>query len=237
LRGPFAGPEVVMTKRSYRWLLILLAAGGLSADLFTKYRVFRWLHHGEQEARDGRFEAWTTTPRWTGDGQHYLYGGRYDVVPGWFGLIAEYSDEKPSDGSLNSFQTWSAPKMPRVNQGALFGMGNGYGMQANTVYAVISVLAAIGIVVWTLLRGKTADGWISAALGLILGGTVGNLFDRVVFHGVRDFLYFYKIDWPVFNVADCCLVCGAIMLVLHAVFAPNPAKASVEPPAPIQPAI
>ncbi|MFK5173441.1 signal peptidase II, partial [Propionibacterium freudenreichii] len=38
----------------------------------------------------------------------------------------------------------------------------------------------------------------------------------------RDFLFFYKIDWPVFNVADCCLVCGAIMLVLHAVFVKPP---------------
>jgi signal peptidase II len=62
-----------------------------------------------------------------------------------------------------------------------------------------------------------------AALGLILAGTVGNLYDRLVFHGVRDFLYFYKIEWPVFNVADCCLVVGAGLLLLQALLAsPKP---------------
>jgi lipoprotein signal peptidase len=214
-----------MAKRSYVWLLVALAAVGLTVDLVSKYRVFRWLHHGQQEAKDGAFEAWTVAPRWAGGGNQYVHGGRYDVLPGWFGLIAEYTDETPCECSLNGLQTWSAPKMPRVNQGALFGMGGEYGGQANKIYAAVSVLAVVGIVVWAVLRGRRADGWMSAALGLILGGTAGNLFDRVVFSGVRDFLYFYKIDWPVFNVADCCLVCGAVMLVLHAVFAPNPDQA------------
>lgn len=210
-----------MTKRSYRWLLVALAVVGLTSDLVTKYRVFRWLHNEGRPAQDGRFESWITAPRWNGGGEQFLYGGRYDVLPGWFGLIAEYTPDDPCDCALSGLQTWSAPKMPRVNQGALFGMASGYGSQANTVYAGISVLAALGIIVWTCLRGSRVDGWISAALGLVLGGTIGNLYDRIVFNGVRDFLYFYKIDWPVFNVADCCLVCGAIMLVLHAFLVPQ----------------
>ena len=61
--------------------------------------------------------------------------------------------------------------------------------------------------------------WLMAALGLILGGTVGNLYDRLVFNGVRDFLYFYYIEWPVFNFADCCLVVGAGLLLVQAIFA------------------
>ena len=218
-----------MSKRSYCWLLILLAATGLSVDLVTKYYVFRWLNHDEKPIQAGRFESWVTADRWAGDGKHYLHGGRYDVVPGWFGLIAEYTDETPSDGVLNGLQTWSASRMPRVNQGALFGMGNGYGGLANNVYASVSLIAVLSILAWTVLRGSLAGGWICAALGLILGGTIGNLFDRIVFNGVRDFLYFYKIDWPVFNVADCCLVCGAIMLVLHAVFVPVPKATPVQP--------
>jgi lipoprotein signal peptidase len=216
-----------MTKRSYLWLFATLAVAGLVADQWTKYRVFRWLHHDQREARQGAFEAWTDAPRWVGGGTQYLHGGRYDVTPGWFGLMAEYKQPGedgylPCDCAFRGLQSWSAPTMPRVNQGALFGMGGGYGGQANTVYAAVSVLAAVGILVWAGVRGRRADAWMAAALGLILGGTVGNLYDRAVFHGVRDFLYFYKIDWPVFNVADCCLVCGAIMLVLHAFFAPPP---------------
>src|SRR5436305_586252 len=58
-----------------------------------------------------------------------------------------------------------------------------------------------------------------ASLGLILAGTLGNLYDRIVFSGVRDFLHWYRyFDWPVFNIADCCLVCGAGLLLAHAFF-------------------
>jgi lipoprotein signal peptidase len=82
-----------------------------------------------------------------------------------------------------------------------------------------------------MMRSTRSDGWLSAALGLILAGTVGNFYDRVVFGGVRDFLYFYKINFPVFNGADCCLVCGAAMLLIHAFFLAPP-----ETPKPTEPA-
>ena len=63
-----------------------------------------------------------------------------------------------------------------------------------------------------------------AALGLILGGTVGNMYDRLVFGGVRDFMHFHhnSFEWPVFNVADCCLVVGAALLLVQAVFVAHP---------------
>jgi lipoprotein signal peptidase len=125
--------------------------------------------------------------------------------------------------------------MPRVNHGALFGIGSGHKGTANQVFAAVSILAAVGIVVWVSRRSTAADGWLCAALGLILGGTVGNLYDRVVFNGVRDFLYFYRIEWPVFNVADCCLVAGAGMLLVHAFFA-GERKPEEPPTAPAEPA-
>ena len=80
------------------------------------------------------------------------------------------------------------------------------------------VVAAIAILVWGLRRSTAREPWLMGALGLILAGTVGNLYDRLVFNGVRDFLYFYLIDWPVFNVADCCLVVGAGLLLFQAIF-------------------
>ena len=52
----------------------------------------------------------------------------------------------------------------------------------------------------------------------------------MVFNGVRDFLHWnYLFDWPVFNVADCCLVCGACLLLLQA-FGGRTAKEGDEPP-------
>ncbi len=72
------------------------------------------------------------------------------------------------------------------------------------------------------------------ALGLILAGTLGNLYDRVVFGGVRNFLYwFYLVDWPVFNFADCCLVCGAGLLLLQA-FLTEASPATQEAPAVVE---
>src|SRR5262249_61832557 len=111
-----------------------------------------------------------------------------------------------------------APIRRRVNHGALFGMGGEHKGSANRVFAIVSVVAAIAILVWGMQRRTAREKWLMAALGLILGGTVGNLYDRLVFNGVRDFLYFYLIDWPVFNIADCCLVVGAGLLLFQAIF-------------------
>ena len=53
-------------------------------------------------------------------------------------------------------------------------------------------------------------------LGILLGGIVGNLLDRVLFGYVRDFLdiYIFKYNFPIFNIADICIVLGVIMLII-----------------------
>ena len=106
---------------------------------------------------------------------------------------------------------------PQVNSGALNGWLNEYKDQANNGFAVVSLLAALAIVYWSFKPGTARDRWLCVALGLILAGTVGNLYDRVLFGGVRDFLDFYWADkhWPTFNVADSCLVCGAFLLLIQ----------------------
>lgn len=131
------------------------------------------------------------------------FGDHHAVIPGAFELVAHYM---PKDGQ----------PVPQVNHGALFGLAGERG-GANAVFALVSVLAAGAIVYWTLRRSTVHDGSLCAALGLILAGTLGNLYDRLVFGGVRDFLHWYKwFEWPVFNVADCCLVCGACLLLAQA---------------------
>ncbi len=197
-----------MPQRSFRWLTLTLALAALAADQGTKYGIFRWLYH------DGADR------------------GEREVVEGWFRLTAEFDPSvKPCDCGFSRLQTWSAPTMPRVNHGALFGLLQEHKGVANQLFAAVSILAAAGILVWVSRRATAADGWLCAALGLILGGTVGNLYDRVVFNGVRDFLHFYKIDWPVFNLADCCLVVGAGMLLVHAFLAPGERKPAPPPAA------
>lgn len=197
-----------MAERTYRWLLITLALGGFLADQASKYGVFRWLYN------DGNFAE--------------PAGNSREVVPGWFRLIAQFDKNTPlCDCGFDGLQTWSAPIMPRVNHGALFGMGGGQKGTANLFFAGVSFTAAVAILIWGLRRNTAREKWLIVALGLILGGTVGNLYDRLVFGGVRDFLYFYKIEWPVFNVADCCLVVGAGLLLVQALFAPMPEEKPV----------
>ena len=120
-----------------------------------------------------------------------------------------------------------------VNQGALFGFLRDHGPLANYLFAAISIVAAAAIVFWATRRSAARDWSLSAALGLILAGTLGNLYDRLIFLGVRDFLHLHyrQFDWPVFNIADTCLVCGAFLLLIQALFTRIPAdKPALEVP-------
>ena len=101
-------------------------------------------------------------------------------------------------------------------------MGQGYAYLANYIFAGVSLLAAAAIIWWSVRPSAARDKILCFSLGLILAGTLGNLYDRMVFHGVRDFLYFHWFEWPVFNIADCCLVCGVIVLTLQALFNAQP---------------
>jgi len=178
-------------QRSFRALFWTLALLGVSIDLASKYAVFRQL--GPQSPREG-----------------------YVIVPGWFKFVTQFSQEPVESGWRGTLQAWNGPVLPHVNHGALFGLGHGFQIGANTFFLLISLAAAAVILVWSFRDNTLRDRVFTAALGLILGGTLGNLFDRVVFHGVRDFMYFHKIEWPVFNFADCCLVAGAGLLLLQA---------------------
>ncbi len=112
-----------------------------------------------------------------------------------------------------------------LNKGALWGMGQGLALW----FAAISVLAFAAINYWLFLRGAARSLWLTTALALVSGGTLGNLYDRLGLHGVsfpgepgtalavRDFLHFQfgPLDWATFNIADCLLVVGSIMLLLQ----------------------
>jgi signal peptidase II len=116
-----------------------------------------------------------------------------------------------------------------LNEGALFGMGQGLGL----AFAGVSVLAIAGIVAMMAKQTTRDDPILVTALGLIVGGIVGNLYDRLGLPGlswhapaerlgepvraVRDWIHFVLpgvIDWPIFNLADTWLVIGAGLILL-----------------------
>lgn len=120
-----------------------------------------------------------------------------------------------------------------LNEGALFGLGQGMG----AVFATVSVAAIAGIIALVSRPSTRRDPWILLALGLIVGGILGNLYDRLGLPGlewhapldrvgrpvlaVRDWIHVTLpgiIDWPIFNLADSWLVIGAAMLLITSFF-------------------
>jgi signal peptidase II len=86
-------------------------------------------------------------------------------------------------------------------------------------FSVIAAIVLIGML-WRVGRTITLS---TVALALILGGAVGNLYDRVRYSYVVDFLEVHigNYHWPDFNVADSCIVIGACLLLIE-IFRPQP---------------
>ncbi len=100
------------------------------------------------------------------------------------------------------------------NPGSAFGLfGSAAG--ARIFLSVIGVLA-VGGMVWMLKKAREDQKALIWALGLVAGGAVGNLIDRVYFGVVTDFalLKYGSKEWPVFNVADVALVIGVGLMFL-----------------------
>jgi signal peptidase II len=100
------------------------------------------------------------------------------------------------------------------NPGAAFGV-----LQGGRLFFVIASIVAIVLIVYVGWRLPREHRYRRLLLGLILGGAVGNLIDRLLFGQVIDFVQigFRGHYWPVFNVADMAVTIGAVLLVLYAV--------------------
>ena len=117
------------------------------------------------------------------------------VVAGWFGIETAY----------NPGVVWS------------------FGQNARILWLVVSMLA-IPLIGWIFVRSRKT--WTTTiCLGMIEAGTIGNGWDRIFHPGVRDFIKFYYVRtnglpavWPLFNLADSCIVVGVILLSIELTF-------------------
>ena len=111
------------------------------------------------------------------------------------------------------------------NRGALWGFMRGV-PHSSLIFAMLSIIAAIGIVIWLFRLRAATDRGLTIALALIMAGALGNCYDRLVLGQVRDFVHFHvdavNFDCAIFNFADNFLVIGAVALVLLAL-RPDPA--------------
>ena len=108
------------------------------------------------------------------------------------------------------------------NRGAAFGL-----LQDQTVFFVFVGIVVVGVIAASYRYLPRSGFLVHLALGLQLGGAVGNLIDRVRQGYVVDFVDFgYRSNWwPVFNLADSAIVVGVALLALNA-FSPNPTARS-----------
>ena len=127
--------------------------------------------------------------------ERFMYGPALQIIPGF--LQFTYAE----------------------NYGAAFSFLADAGGWQRWFFGAVALIFSVVVVVW-ISRLSPAKRWEPTALALILGGALGNLWDRVVLGYVRDFISVYYGNWhfPVFNVADVAISVGAVMLVIELMF-------------------
>ncbi|HEY1455108.1 MAG TPA: signal peptidase II [Candidatus Dormibacteraeota bacterium] len=98
------------------------------------------------------------------------------------------------------------------NSGAAFGMAPA----GAWLFLIASIVVSIGLVVYVARNPGTV--WNDTVLGLVLGGTAGNGYDRIVYGTVTDFINVHF--WPVFNIADSAISIGVVLLLAGYVLRP-----------------
>ena len=102
------------------------------------------------------------------------------------------------------------------NTGGGWSILDGGGIERFLLIAVS--LCAMGMVVFILVKNYHRHPLLNLSLAMVLGGGVGNMIDRIRLEYVVDFLHTEFIDFPTFNVADCFITVGAILLAVYVIF-------------------
>jgi signal peptidase II len=109
------------------------------------------------------------------------------------------------------------------NYGVSFGMFNNGSSAQALIFVALSLAIVTALVIW--LRRVTQI-WVAVALGLVIGGALGNVIDRLNYGAVFDFLdvHAFGWHWPAFNVADSSIFVGVVLLLIDALFAGRPSS-------------
>ena len=116
----------------------------------------------------------------------------YRVIPGFFDIVRSQ------------------------NRGVAFGIFNDSNSEWRTTLLAAAAMVAVVVVSVMLWNARRLDRMSLWGLSLILGGAAGNVFDRIVWGRVTDFLEFYigPYHWPTFNIADSAIVIGSGLFLL-----------------------
>jgi signal peptidase II len=105
----------------------------------------------------------------------------------------------------------------RFNEGAAFSFLAGAGGWQRWLFAALAFVVSVILAIWiTRIYRQKGNTQEALALAMILGGALGNLYDRVMLGHVVDFivLHYQTYEWPAFNIADSAICIGAALLIL-----------------------
>lgn len=126
-----------------------------------------------------------------------------------FDQITKYfASLKLADGSVAKFIPGVVQFKYAENTGMAFSMLSG----ARWVFISLTVVVCVGVFYY-LFSNRCKSLWLYWSLGVILSGGIGNLIDRIRFGYVVDFIEPTFVNFAIFNIADCAVTCGAVVLV------------------------
>ena len=144
----------------------------------------------------------------------------------WISLIVVIADQWTKTSVVNTMQLYQSIQITSFfnftyvhNYGAAFSFLHDAGGWQRWFFAIIAI-AVSGLILYWLTQTKRLQLRLSIAFTLILGGAIGNVYDRLVYGYVIDFLDFYyqQWHWPAFNIADSAIFVGAALLIVDMLF-------------------
>ena len=147
----------------------------------------------------------------------------------WLALIVFVIDQITKKWVVSQFDLYERLNVLPIfdltlayNTGAAFSFLADAGGWQRWFFSGIAFFVSSIIVVW-MFRLKPNEKWLACALALVLGGALGNLYDRMFLGHVVDFLLFYwhPYYFPAFNVADVGITIGAVFMFIDILFGPN----------------
>lgn len=154
----------------------------------------------------------------------------------WLSALVIVLDQVSKHAVVGAFQLYESVNLLPFfnltyvhNTGAAFSFLHDAGGWQRWFFSGLAAVISVGLVVW-LKQLPRADRWNGIALALVLGGALGNFYDRLVYGYVIDFIDWYvgAWHWPAFNIADAAICVGAVMLVVDS-FRKKPAASAQAP--------
>lgn len=140
----------------------------------------------------------------------------------WLAALAIILDQWSKHAVMDSITLYQSVQVTSFfnlthtrNYGAAFSFLSDSGGWQRWFFTIIAIVVSIVIIRWLKATPK-AQVMLPIAFSMILGGAIGNLYDRLVYGYVVDFLHLYyqQWHWPVFNIADSAICAGAFLLIV-----------------------